>query len=147
MHELSAKNGYREVAVTAEVDVAVTRSGQVIRALTDDGIADIAAARGIEFAFAGRAEEQRETASDMRFGGMLGLAFIYIVLAWVFASYHATVCCDVNYSAGICGRSAWAFRVGADLTILSIFAILGLAGIVINDSIVLVTTIEGAPPQ
>lgn len=139
---IKRENGYREVAVTAEVDVAVTRSGQVIRALTDDGIADIAAARGIEFAFAGRAEEQRETASDMRFGGMLGLAFIYIVLAWVFASYTRPFVVMSIIPLGFVGAVLGHFVFGADLTILSIFAILGLAGIVINDSIVLVTTIE-----
>ena len=81
------ESGYREIAVTAEIDPAVTRSGQLIRALKQDGLDAFTAERGIDYSFAGRAEEQRETSADMRFGGMLGLAFIYIILAWVFASY------------------------------------------------------------
>lgn len=136
------ENGYREVAVTAEIDLSVTRPAQVIRSLQNDGLADFAAARGVTFEFAGRAEEQRETSSDMKFGGMLGLAFIYIVLAWVFASYTRPFVVMSIIPLGFVGAVLGHFVFGADLTILSIFAILGLAGIVINDSIVLVTTIE-----
>jgi multidrug efflux pump subunit AcrB len=45
----------------------------------------------------------------------------------------------LGFVGAVLGHYLW----GADLTILSVFAILGLAGIVINDSIVLVTTIDG----
>ena len=136
------ESGYREIAVTAEIDPAVTRSGQLIRALKQDGLDAFAAERGIDYSFAGRAEEQRETSADMRFGGMLGLAFIYIILAWVFASYTRPFVVMSVIPLGFVGAVFGHFVFGADLTILSIFAILGLAGIVINDSIVLVTTIE-----
>jgi multidrug efflux pump subunit AcrB len=44
----------------------------------------------------------------------------------------------VGFVGAVLGHAVWGF----DLTILSIFAILGLSGIVINDSIVLVRTID-----
>lgn len=139
---IKRENGYREVSVTAEIDPTVTRPGQIIRALQEEGLADFAAARGIDYVFAGRAEEQRETSADMRFGTMIGLAFIYIILAWVFASYTRPLVVMSIIPLGFVGAVLGHFLFGADLTILSVFAILGLAGIVINDSIVLVTTIE-----
>ena len=120
----------------------MTRPGQVIRALNKDGLDAFAAERDINYSFAGRAEEQRETSADMRFGAILGLAFIYIILAWVFASYTRPFVVMSVIPLGFVGAVFGHFVFGADLTILSIFAILGLAGIVINDSIVLVTTIE-----
>ncbi|MGR8949495.1 MAG: efflux RND transporter permease subunit [Gammaproteobacteria bacterium] len=136
------ESGFREVAITAEIDLGVTRPGQVIRALNKDGLDAFAAERDINYSFAGRAEEQRETSADMRFGAILGLAFIYIILAWVFASYTRPFVVMSVIPLGFVGAVFGHFVFGADLTILSIFAILGLAGIVINDSIVLVTTIE-----
>ena len=136
------EDGKREVAVTAEVDPGITRPASVIRALQEDGLGDIADRYGISYGFAGRAEEQAETSSDMFYGGMLGLAMIYIILAWVFSSYARPVVVMSIIPLGFVGAVLGHFVWGVDITILSVFAILGLAGIVINDSIVLVTTID-----
>ena len=136
------EDGKREVAVTAEIDPGVTRSASVIRALREDGLSDIADRYGISYSFAGRAEEQADTSSDMLYGGMLGLAMIYIILAWVFSSYARPLVVMSIIPLGFVGAVLGHFIWGVDITILSVFAILGLAGIVINDSIVLVTTID-----
>jgi multidrug efflux pump subunit AcrB len=136
------EDGRREVSVTAEVDSSVTRSGELIRSLVAGGLVDLVNEYGVEYEFAGRAEEQAETSADMRKGAMLGLAMIYIILAWVFSSYSRPLVVMSIIPLGFVGAVLGHFLWGADLTILSIFAILGLAGIVINDSIVLVTTID-----
>lgn len=136
------EDGQREVAVTAEIDMRATRPGQVQEALLRDGLVDIAARHGLGYEFAGRAEDQRETLSDMLLGTVLGLAFIYIVLSWVFASYLRPLVVMSIIPLGFVGAALGHWLWNADLTILSIFAILGLSGIVINDSIVLVTTID-----
>jgi multidrug efflux pump subunit AcrB len=137
------EDGRREVSVTAEVDSDVTRASEVIRSLVEAGLADLANDYGVAYEFSGRAEEQAETSSDMRFGAMLGLAMIYIILAWVFSSYARPFVVMSIIPLGFVGAVLGHYLWGADLTILSVFAILGLAGIVINDSIVLVTTIDG----
>ena len=136
------EDGQREVAIKAEIDMQSTRPGQIEEALLGDGLVDIAARYGLEYEFAGRAEDQRETTSDMLLGAALGLTFIYIILAWVFSSYTRPLVVmaviPIGFVGAVVGHAVWGF----DLTILSIFAILGLSGIVINDSIVLVTTID-----
>ena len=40
----------------------------------------------IDYSFEGRSADQKETIMHMKWGGILGLTLIYIVLAWVFAS-------------------------------------------------------------
>ena len=136
------EDGRREVSVTAEVDSSVTSTGTVIRGLLEGGLADLVGSFGVTHEFSGRAEEQADTSSDMRFGGLLGLALIYIILAWVFSSYARPLVVMSIIPLGFVGAVLGHFLWDADLTILSVFAILGLAGIVINDSIVLVTTID-----
>ena len=136
------EDGQREVSVKAEVDMLVTRPDRIIEAVQRDGLIDIAERYGLEYSFAGRAEDQRETTSDMFIGAVLGLTFIYIILAWVFSSYLRPLVVmaviPIGFVGTVIGHGLWGF----DLTILSFFAILGLSGIVINDSIVLVTTID-----
>jgi multidrug efflux pump subunit AcrB len=136
------EDGRREVSITAGVDPAVTRPGAVIRGLLEEGLVEVADQYDLEYEFAGRAEEQSETSADMRFGGLLGLALIYIILAWVFSSYFRPLAVMSIIPLGFVGAVFGHFLWGIDLTILSVFAILGLAGIVINDSIVLVRTID-----
>ena len=136
------EDGRREVSITAGVDPSVTRPGAVIRGLLEEGLVEVADQYDLEYEFAGRAEEQSETSADMRFGGLLGLALIYIILAWVFSSYFRPLAVMSIIPLGFVGAVFGHFLWGIDLTILSVFAILGLAGIVINDSIVLVRTID-----
>lgn len=136
------ENGQREVAIRAEVDMEATRPHYLRQALIDDGLLEICERYGLTYAFAGRAEDERETTDDMLVGTVLGLTFIYIILAWVFSSYIRPLVVmaviPVGFVGAVLGHAIWGF----DLTILSIFAILGLSGIVINDSIVLVRTID-----
>ena len=70
------------------------------------------------------------------------LNLMYIILAWVFSSYVRPFVVMSIIPLGFVGAVIGHYLWGIDLTILSVFAILGLAGIVINDSIVLVTTID-----
>ena len=72
-------------------------------------------------------------------GGLLALAMIYLVLAWVFASYGWPLVVMSVIPFGIIGALLGHWLMGLDLTILSLFGLFGLSGIVVNDSIILVT--------
>ncbi len=144
------ERGRREVSVTAEVDESVTTNNIVLAALGRDGIAKIAGDAGLEWRFAGKAEEQAETFADMGVGAAIGLAGMFLVLAWIFGSYSRPVAVLAIVPLGFIGVSLGHFFTGFDLTILSMIGMIGLSGIVINDSIVLIVAItdherEGKP--
>jgi multidrug efflux pump subunit AcrB len=67
------------------------------------------------------------------------MLFIYLVLAWVFSSYGWPLVVMSAIPFGLVGGLVGHWLLGLDLTILSLFGMFGLSGIVINDSIVLVT--------
>ncbi|NBD95130.1 MAG: AcrB/AcrD/AcrF family protein [Gammaproteobacteria bacterium] len=140
--EIRREDGVREVAVTAEVDEAVANANAILEALEAGPLAAVAAEYGVDTRFAGRAEEQAETFADMRLGGMLGLAAMYVILAWVFASYWRPVVVMAIIPFGLIGAVLGHWLLGYDLTILSMVALLGLSGILVNDSIILVSAIE-----
>jgi len=139
---ITREDGKREVAITAETDKAVTNNNKVLAALTRDGLYDLAKSYGLRAGLAGRAEEQKTTLGDMKTGSMIGLVGIYIILAWVFASYVRPLVVMSIIPLGFVGAVIGHLLLGYDLTVLSLIALVGLSGIVVNDSIILVRTID-----
>ena len=88
----------------------------------------------------GKAEEQADTLDDMLYGMLVALALIYIILAWVFGSYGWPLIVMLTIPLGLTGAIFGHWIMGFDLTILSLFGFFGLAGIIINDSIILIST-------
>ncbi|MEM9684301.1 MAG: efflux RND transporter permease subunit, partial [Pseudomonadota bacterium] len=140
--QIRREDGLREVAVTAEVDRAVTTGGEVLDGLREGGVADIVAKYGLQLTFKGKAEEEAQTLGDMKMGATFALMAIYIILAWVFGSYVRPFVVMSIIPLSFVGATFGHWFLGYDLTILSLIAMIGLAGIVVNDSIILVTTID-----
>ena len=140
---LRREDGAREVAITGEIDESVTSLGALLPAITDGGLADIASRYGLTYKFKGKAEEQSDSAADMLAGATVGLLAIYIVLAWVFANFTRPIIVMAIIPFGFVGAVLGHLLLGFDLTILSILGLLGLAGILVNNSIILVRTVDG----
>lgn len=139
---ITREDGKRIVAVTAQTDKAVTNNNRVLEALKRDGVNTIAAKYKVKVEFAGRAEEQKTTLDDMKTGTLIGFSTIYIILAWVFASYTRPFVVMSIIPLGFVGAVIGHILLGYDLTVLSLIALVGLSGIVVNDSIILVRTID-----
>ncbi|MDP7165037.1 MAG: efflux RND transporter permease subunit [Alphaproteobacteria bacterium] len=136
------EDGRRQVSVVGEVDENKTSAQAVLTALAEGELPAIARRHGVDFEFKGRSEEQAQTLDEMRLGTMIGLAAIYIILAWVFASYSRPFVVMAIIPFGLIGAILGHWVMGFDLTILSLIALLGLAGVLVNDSIILVSTID-----
>jgi multidrug efflux pump subunit AcrB len=148
--QIQREDGVRRAAVTAELDEALIKQEQVIEALREAGVDEIARRHGLDYRFAGKAEEQAETFADIRIGAALALALIYIILAWVFASFTRPFAVMLVIPFGLIGAVLGHMLMGYNLSILSVIALLGLSGILVNDSIILVSAIDrrrrnGAP--
>lgn len=140
--QIQREDGVRRTAITAELDEALIKQEQVIDTLSEGGIAKIAERYGLDYRFAGKAEEQAETFADIRLGAMLALALMYIILAWVFASFSRPLAVMLVIPFGLIGAVLGHMVMGYDLSILSLVAFLGLSGILVNDSIILVSAVD-----
>jgi multidrug efflux pump subunit AcrB len=131
-------DGKLAVTVRADVDEAVNNDNRIIANLQKNTLPELEREYGVRFSFQGRQADQRETLADMKRGALLALVLIYLVLAWVFASYGWPLLVMLIIPFGLVG-ALWGHQLmGIDLTILSMFGFFGLAGIVVNDSIILV---------
>ena len=136
---LRHENARLAVKVSADVDPAVTNSNAVIADLTAGPLPAIAERHKVAWVFKGRQEDQSETLSDMAWGAGLAFALIYLVLAFVFASYGWPLVVMAVIPFGLVGAIVGHWLLGIDLTVLSLFGFFGLSGIVVNDSIILVS--------
>lgn len=125
--------------VSADVNPAQSSADQVLDALAADVLPGLMSRYGLNYSFEGRAADQSETTADMRRGAVFALLFIYLILAWVFSSYGWPLVVMAAIPFGVVGAILGHAAMGINLTILSLFGMFGLSGIVINDSIVLVT--------
>ena len=78
----------------------------------------------------------------MKVGSIIGLLFIYFILAWVFKSWSRPFSVMIMIPFAFIGAVFGHYLLGLTMSILSMFALLALAGIVVNNSIILVSTIE-----
>ena len=139
---IKREDGARQVAITAHIEKSITTTDKILSALQRDGLARIAERDGLIYSFAGKAEEQAQTFGDMRIGAVAGLAAIYIILAWVFGNYVRPFVVISLVPLALIGVALGHWLLGFQLTILNLIAMIGLSGIVINDSIILVSTID-----
>ena len=143
-------NGRLAVEVSADVDSLVNNSNAVMADLEAGPLPAIIERHGVEWGLGGGQAQQSRIAGDMALGAVLGLALIYLVLAFVFASYGWPLVVMSVIPFGLIGAIFGHWLLGIDLTILSLFGLFGLAGIVVNDSIILIVSYKelkqsGAP--
>ncbi len=132
-------DGLLSINVSADLDESANNANEIIADLQQKVMPEILGKYGVEASFEGKNRDQRETLGDMKTGLVIALVLIYVILAWVFGSYSWPITIMLTIPLGLTGALLGHWALGLDLTILSLFGFFGLSGIVINDSIVLVT--------
>ncbi|MCL7929064.1 efflux RND transporter permease subunit [Halomonas llamarensis] len=132
-------DGQLAVEVTAEINDQVTSAEQVLASLSSELIPRLEREYFLSASFEGRAADQRETMADMRTGLVIGLGLMYGVLTWVFASWSLPLIVLAIIPFSLVGALLGHWALGIDLTILSLFGLFGLSGIVVNNAIILVS--------
>jgi multidrug efflux pump subunit AcrB len=137
--KLNHTNGQLNVVVSADLDEKQGNANQIFADLNEAFLPDLQRRYGLSIGLEGKAQDQQETIADMKIGLVIGLALIYIVLAWVFASYSWPLAVMTAIPLGLTGAIYGHFLLGKDLSMFSMMGLFGLSGIVVNDSIVLIT--------
>jgi len=132
-------DGRLTLTVSGDVDKATNNPNRILADLEANILPDLVAKYGFSYSLEGQKANQEKTFADMKVGMLIGLIGIYIVLAWVFSSYGWPLVVMMAIPFGLIGAIMGHWWMGLDMTILSMFGFFGLSGIVINDSIILVS--------
>ena len=139
---INRTNGFREVTISGDLFPEMMNTAQARNYLIEQGLPEIAKKYNLSYRFDGKDLEQKETFADMGTGSIIGLLLIYFILAWVFKSWLRPFSIMIMIPFAFIGAVLGHYLLGLTMSILSMFALLALAGIVVNNSIILVSTIE-----
>ncbi len=133
----------RSVNVTADVDDTQTTSGVVLSDLRANVLPEILASHpGVVYTLEGQEAEMRDSMGGLQRGFTIALILIYALLAVPLKSYAQPLVIMSAIPFGIVGAVWGHVIMGMPLTMLSMFGIVALAGVVVNDSLVMVDFIN-----
>ncbi len=137
------ENGIRLIEVTGDIsEDDPARATEIMAALEADILPRIASEQQVEWRLAGLSEQEDEFLDDARLGLIFCLTGIYLTLAWIFASWTRPAVVMSIIPFGLVG-TIWGHYVwDVPLSMFSVVGLIGMTGIIINDSIVMVTTID-----
>ncbi|MEC9367915.1 MAG: efflux RND transporter permease subunit [Pseudomonadota bacterium] len=138
---IQRRDGARTVAVTADLDSEQISLSGVVEKLSATTLPALAQKYNLDWTFKGREEERAKSFADLKLGSLLALVLIYIILAWVFESYALPLAVMAIIPFGMVGAMLGHLLMGFKLTIVSMIGLLGLSGILVNDSIILVSQV------
>lgn len=133
----------RVVNVQADIDKTLTSSSEVMGLVESSMLPEILARHPlVTYAVGGEVDEQRKTSVGLLYGGILVLILIYAALAIPLKSYLEPLLIMSVIPFGVTGAFLGHLILGMDLSILSAIGIIGLIGVVVNDSLVMVDFIN-----
>ena len=137
------EDGLRLVAVTGTVaDDNPDRAAEINSEMLTVILPRIAEDYGVTWRQAGLAQQQDEFFGDALMGLIFCLIGIYIALAWIFSSWTRPIVVMTVIPFGLIGAIWGHYIWGMPLSMFSIVGLIGMSGIIINDSIVLVSTVD-----
>ena len=137
----------RTMTVSADIDKQQTNM-TVLRADLDRYLqALITRYPGVTYTFEGEAKEQRESFASLQLGMVAILFVIYVLLALPLKSYVQPLIVMSVIPFGVIGAIWGHWIMGRDLSFPSMLGVMALAGVVVNDSLVLVDFINQKKAQ
>ncbi|MEE2637151.1 MAG: efflux RND transporter permease subunit [Acidobacteriota bacterium] len=133
----------RAVSVTAAIDSSVTTSGAVTAALQQTILPDVLPAfAGVTYSFEGIQAEQADSVGGLVRGFVVAVLMIFALLAIPLRSYVQPIIIMSAIPFGLVGAIWGHIVMGLDVTLFSMFGLVALTGVVVNDSLVMVDFIN-----
>jgi multidrug efflux pump subunit AcrB len=140
--EVRRFDGDRAITVNASVDSDKTTAVEVNQALMEAFAGIETMFPGYRLDFRGEFDQIQESFADLVQLFVIGVFLIYVILATQFKSFLQPIIILLAVPFGIIGAMIGLLAVGATLSMIAMFGIVALAGIVVNDSIVLIDFIN-----
>ena len=137
------ENGIQLISVIGDLDDEdAARASEIKQIINDDILPRIESDFGIETLLSGQSEQEQRFLNDARTGLILVLLGIYLTLAWIFSSWTRPVVVMSIIPFALVGTIYGHYIWGIPMSMFTVVGLIGMVGIVINDSIVLVTTVD-----
>jgi multidrug efflux pump subunit AcrB len=141
-------NRIRTVTVSGDIDPLVVEPGQVIREITTDYIPQLLERfPGVEYGLEGSSQEEAELAMNMTVAAIAALFLIYALIAIPLHSYSLPLVIMSVIPFGAIGAVIGHLVMGMSMSMFSLFGLIALAGVVVNDSLIMIDFVNKAREQ
>ena len=135
---IERRNAQRVVTVSADVRPR-SKAGEILSSLKTDMLPKLQLNYpGLSYSFEGRQADMSESMESLIYGLLMALIAIYAMLAIPFNSYIQPIIVMACVPFGIVGAVLGHLLMGYSLSVMSMFGVVALSGVVINDSLVMI---------
>jgi len=135
----------RTITVTSDIDEAVGNAGAIVADLRADFLPRLVERYpGMSYDLEGQEKRTTESLDSLQTGYILALMGIFLLLAYQFRSYVQPLIIMAAIPFGLIGAVFGHLVMGMQFTMISIFGVVALSGIVVNDSLILIDFINRA---
>lgn len=135
-------NGDRVITITANILQGKTTPTKVINHIKEKYNVLQKTYPEVELKYGGEAKETQDTLKDLKFAFIIAVILIYFVLILLFKSATQPLIVMITIPFGIIGAMLALILHGIPLSFLAIIGIIGLSGVVVNDSVIMVDFIN-----
>jgi len=136
-------NHQRTVTISGDIDAAISNTNEIINDTRTHFLSDLQLRYpGMYISLEGEVKNSQETNSSVLTGFILGIIGVYFLLSFQFKNYREPFIVLMNIPLALIGV-VWGHKLmGLDITMPSMIGFVSLAGIVVNDSILLVEFVK-----
>jgi len=135
----------RTITVISDIDESLGNASVIVTELKDGFLPTLVQRYpGVTYEFGGQEKRTSESLDSIKSGYMLAMMGVFLLLASQFRSYIQPVIIMMAIPFGLIGAILGHLVMGLEFTIVSIFGIVALSGIVVNDSLILIDFINRA---
>ncbi len=135
---ISRRDGKRVVTVTSDV-TPQSKAEMVLESIKQETLPALQKKyQGLSFSFEGKQADRKESMAALAKGMVLALMIVYMLLAIPFKSYIQPSIIMISIPFGVVGAIIGHLLMGYSLSLLSMFGIVALSGVVVNDSLILI---------
>lgn len=138
----------RAVRISAEVDKEKFEPGKITQDILDNELPEVLSQfPGVRHRLSGATRNQQEVQADLLKGSALALFLIYALMAIPLKSYTQPLIIMTVIPFGAIGALVGHWILGIQVSMLSFFGLIALAGVVVNDSLILVDFVNRGRAQ
>jgi multidrug efflux pump subunit AcrB len=128
----------RVVKVSADVNQDIGNAEDIMRKVKSRFLPQLKQRYNISYSLEGQQKEMKDSMKSLIISFPLALFGIYLIIATIFRSYIQPAVIMTTIPFGLVGGIAGHWIFGKPISIMSMFGMVALAGIVVNDAIVLI---------
>jgi multidrug efflux pump subunit AcrB len=138
-------NRKRTVTVSADIDPEMSEPAKIIKSISEDYVPELLSRYpSVSYGLEGASREEAEFVGNLALASIAALCLIYALIAIPLRSYGQPLVIMSVIPFGAIGAILGHLIMGEAVSMFSLFGLVALAGVVVNDSLIMVSFVNNA---